>query len=243
MPVGTTDRSHVTSAVSAAKALPPGVLAMALADARLPSGGHAHSAGVEPALAAGLAPQLVPELMAVRARTTVAVDAGAAVVARHLIDSGRPDRLPEVEAAWAARTPAPSVRAASRVLGRGHLRLGAGLWPDHPVWAELRGWPRPPSRAVVLGAFAAAAGTAPDELVRAVIYDDAACGAAALLKLEPGDPVRATAWVLAVCTAAEPQVAALAAITDPADVPAAAAPQAEGWAQAHARLNRRLFRA
>ncbi|ADG79992.1 Putative urease accessory protein OS=Tsukamurella paurometabola (strain ATCC 8368 / DSM / CCUG 35730 / CIP 100753 / JCM 10117 / KCTC 9821 / NBRC 16120 /NCIMB 702349 / NCTC 13040) OX=521096 GN=Tpau_3408 PE=4 SV=1 [Tsukamurella paurometabola] len=218
--------------------LPSGVLAMTLADARLPSGGHAHSAGMEPALLAGLPAAEALPLALARARTTSLVEAGTAVVARHLARSG--EDLAPVEAAWAARTPAPSMRDAARVLGRGYLRLALRLWPDDPA---LRSLPRTPARAVVIGAMAAAAGTGADELVRTVVYDEAACAAAALLKLEPGDPVLATELVLRVCAATEPEVSAVAALTDPADIPAGSTPQAEEWAQVHAVTNKRLFRA
>lgn len=218
--------------------LPGGVLAMALADARLPSGGHAHSAGMEPALLAGLGPEQAQPLALARARTTSLVEAGTAVVARHLALAGRD--LGPVEAAWAARTPAPSMRDAARLLGRGYLRLALRLWPESDALQSL---PRTSARAVVIGAMAAAAGTGPEELVRSVIYDEAACAAAALLKLEPGDPVLATELVLRVCAATEPEVGAVAALTDPADIPAGSTPQAEEWAQAHAVTNKRLFRA
>ena len=64
--------------------LPSATVAMLLADARLPSGGHAHSAGLEPALLGGLAAADVPAALTARARTTSLVEAGTAVVARHL---------------------------------------------------------------------------------------------------------------------------------------------------------------
>ena len=61
----------------------PEFAAMMLADGRLPVGAHTQSAGLEPALLGGLDPADVPDLVATRLATVVAVEAGTAVVARH----------------------------------------------------------------------------------------------------------------------------------------------------------------
>lgn len=222
-------------------ALPSTILAMLLADARLPAGGHAHSAGLEPALRGGMPVESVPAYLHSRARTTSLVEAGTAVVARH-VATAAPAELVVVERAWAARTPSDAMRAASRHLGRGYLRLAHRLWPGSPILGAVACLPAP-SRAVVLGAIAAESRMDPLALARLVIYDETAAAAAALLKLEPGDPATVTAWVLQVCQAADPLLIDLAAIVDPAAIPAAGAPQAEEWAQAHALLTQRLFRA
>lgn len=137
----------------------PDVLLMLLADARLPTGGHTQSAGLEPALRAGMAPRDVPAYIAARLATTTRVEAGTAVVARHVAlglphaadDIGPvgaagpagaqcPTSVPtlaDVRAAWAARTPSPALRETSERLGRGYLRLARRLWPDHPALAAL----------------------------------------------------------------------------------------------------------
>lgn len=224
-------------------------VAMLLADARLPSGGHAHSSGLEPAFAGGVrAPQLHAFLDG-RARTTTLVDAGTAVVARHVLvgaaDTEEQTRgaLGRVERAWAARTPSPAMREASRALGRGLLRLAAIVWPSSTVIAEHRASGLAVSRPSVLGMVAAASGMTAADLVRAIIYDDAQTAAAAMLKLQPGDPADATVAVLRTCGDVDDLVADIAAITRPEAIPAFGSPQAEGWAEAHALLDRRLFRA
>ena len=222
-----------------------GTLAMLLADARLPTGGHAHSAGVEPALLAGMPASEVPALIRGRAMTISLVDAGTAIVARHRFAAGGP--IDDVVAAWSARTPSAALRDASRLLGRGYVRLARQVWGRHPAVvrcierdsASGPGLPRP----VVLGAIACAASLDAADLARLTIYDDAQSGAAALLKLEPTDPALPVAWVLDACAAAEPHVAVLERLTEPGDIPSDGAPQSEGWAEAHARLTRRLFRA
>src|SRR6266516_3660343 len=74
----------------------PEVVALMLADARLPTGGHTQSAGLEPAVRAGLGAegkQLgdVVSYARDRLRTVTRVEAAVAVVARHItLTAGRP---------------------------------------------------------------------------------------------------------------------------------------------------------
>ena len=217
-------------------------VALLLADARLPSGGHAFSAGVEPALQGGLAREDLGAFLRARARTTTLVDAATAVVARRAGLNGA--SYAPIERAWAARTPSRAARTASTDLGRGLLRLAERLWPQSPAIAGLTEWgSTTPPRPIVLGAVAAHAGLDADTLVRVAVYDDMAGGVAALLKLEPGDPIDGVRLVIDGCAAVDPLVSQLAALTSPEAIPASSAPQAEGWTEAHAITNRRLFRA
>jgi len=216
-------------------------IAMLLADARLPSGGYAFSSGLEPALQGGLPPSEIRAFLRARARTTTMVDAATAVVAR--VAGLASDPYAPVERAWAARTPSRAARQSSRELGRGLLRLATTLWPDSaPIAGLTRGdgaWSRP----VVLGAVAAHAGVDATTLVRLAVYDDMACAVAALLKLEPGDPIDGVRLVIDACASLDPFTSQLAALTSPDSIPASSAPQSEMWAEAHAITNRRLFRA
>jgi urease accessory protein len=217
-------------------------VALLLADARLPSGGHAFSAGVEPALQGGLERQAVGAFLRARARTTTLVDAGTAVVARRAGLTGT--SYAPIERAWAARTPSRAARTASSDLGRGLHRLAQRLWPHSPaIGALTSGDAASPPRPIVLGAIAAHAGLDAETLVRVAVYDDMAGGVAALLKLEPGDPVDGVRLVIDACAAVDPLISQLAALDSPEAIPAASAPQAEAWTEAHAATNRRLFRA
>ena len=217
-------------------------VALLLADARLPSGGHAFSAGVEPALHGGLARDEIGAFLMARARTTTLVDAATAVVARRAGLTDEP--YAPVEQAWAARTPSRAARTASRDLGRGLLRLAQRLWPQSPAISALTaGDAASPPRPIVLGAIAAHVGLDAETLVRVAVYDDMAGGVAALLKLAPGDPADGVRLVLDACAAVDPFIPLLAALTSPEAIPAASAPQAEAWTEAHALSNRRLFRA
>ena len=95
----------------------------------------------------------------------------------------------------------------------------------------------------MLGVIAAGLDVPALELARLVVYEDMQAAAAAVLKLEPRDPLELVSLVVELCSGVEDRLPAIAAITDPADIPALTAPQSEAWAEAHARSTRRLFRA
>ena len=226
------------------------LMLMLLADARLPTGAHTQSAGLEPAIRAGLPAESIPAYLRARLRTVTTVEAGAAVVARLRTLTRTEDLaagLAEVDQAWRARTVSPAMRETAALLGRGYARLLSRMWPAAPAVAALamlRGTCRAgTSRAVVLGVAAALAGLSEDQLVRLIGYEEAQTVAAAALKLEPLDPLDATGWVIEVQPEIERMVDELSSITDVADIPAVGAPLIEQWAEIHATTTQRLFRA
>jgi urease accessory protein len=219
------------------------VLAM-LADARLPTGSHAHSAGLEPAILGGLSdqgrrPGEIPAYAASRLRTVTATEAGAAVVARHFWLDGR--SLTAVGDAWAARTPSGAARAAACQLGRGYLRLAHGLWPEEMGTAFARG--SAPARPLVLGVIGAVTGLSARQVAQLVGYDDVQTIASAALKLVPLDPVVASRWVLRLHPAIDAMADEVADMTDPHQIPASGAPMVDAHAESHATSTRRLFHA
>ncbi|MCU1538162.1 MAG: Urease accessory protein UreF-like protein [Humibacillus sp.] len=234
----------MTTSVTSPAPSPDLVLAM-LADARLPTGSHAHSAGLEPAVLAGLTDggrrlEDVPAYAATRLTTVTATEAGAAVVARHLWLAGLRD-LRDLEDAWCARTPSPAIRASSRALGRGYLRLATGLWPDTLDGAFGR--TAAPPRPIALGVVAAVAGLPALALARLVGYDDVQSIVSAALKLVPLDPARGMRWVLDLHPAIEAMAVSVAETTDPDDIPSRGAPMTDVHAEVHALTTRRLFSA
>jgi urease accessory protein len=221
----------------------PELVLMTLADARLPTGGHTQSAGLEPAVRAGLADQGrrlgdVVDYARDRLRTVVRVEAGTAVVARHLALRGADPLASEPH--WAARTPSAAIRDASRRQGRGYLRLAARVWPrvlDHlPADAEI-------PRATVLGVVGAVTGLSADATARLVGYDDAQTVLAAALKLLPVDPADTATWLVGLHPDIELLAELVAGITEPAAIPADGAPLVDLHAERHARETRRLFHA
>lgn len=224
------------------EATPSALLLTLLADARLPSGGHTQSGGLEPAVRAGLRPCDVGAYLRARLCTVTAVEAGTAVVARATAAAG--EDLGAVEAAWAARTPSRALRANARRLGRGYLRFARTLWPsdggpDPLDDARARTWSRP----VVLGALAHRANLDAVDLGRLVGYDDVQTVVAALLKLEPADPLEATGVVRDLLPEIEALATRVAPLRRATDVPAGGAPLMERWAESHAITTERLFSA
>lgn len=219
------------------------LVALMLADGRLPTGGHTQSAGLEPAVRAGLGAdgnQLadVENYARDRLRTITRVEAGAAVVARHLVLKGA--AVACVERAWAARTPSQALRAASRRQGRAYVRLATRVWPavlEHlDKDAEI-------ARPVVVGVVAAVTGLSAEQTARLIGYEDAQTVVAASLKLLPVDPAEAASWLIALHAEIEQLVGDVAYLTAPEDIPAYGAPLVDVFAQAHATERMRLFHA
>ena len=216
---------------------------MLLSDARLPTGAHTQSAGLEAAINAGMPSSQVPAYISARLRTVTAVEAGAAVVARHACSDERTaEVLAAVDNAWRARTISRALRETSVLLGRGYLRLLVRLWPEHTAVSALRRM-KNPSRAVVLGVAAWCTGLSAAQLARLIGYDDAQTIAAAALKISPLDPVDATAWVIGAQNDIEAMVASVVDLTGAQSIPAFGAPLIEQWAEIHSTTTQRLFRA
>lgn len=219
-------------------------LTLLLADGRLPTGAHTQSGGVEPALAAGMRVDQVPDYLTVRLRTVTEVEAAAAVVARHAWltapPAGRRSVLARVDAGWRVRTLSDALRDASDLLGRGYLRMAAAVW-DLRALAEAprRVW----CRAVVLGCTAAAAGLSAAETARVVAFEDVQTVVAAALKLVPFDPTQGVRWSAAAAAEVERLVERVSGLTAVTDLPAHSAPLVEQWGQHHRTTERRLFRA
>ncbi len=215
---------------------------MLLGDARLPSGAHAQSAGLEAALTGGMPEGDLPAYLRMRLRTVAAVDAGTAVVGLAVLTGTSPASLPALQQHWAARTPSHVQRQASLTLGRGLLRLLRALFPSAVATQRLGEEPAP-CRPLVLAGLAAALGLDARELSTLVCYDEVQTVTAAALKLTPLDPVQTVRWALDVLPVVEDVVAESALISAPDQIPARSAPLMDQWLAAHARQNRRLFSA
>ncbi|HEX2771447.1 MAG TPA: urease accessory UreF family protein, partial [Micromonosporaceae bacterium] len=153
-----------------------------LADGRFPGGGHAHSGGLEAAVAAGRVANLddVRDFLMGRLGTTGLVDAWAAASACAGADAD------VLEAEYEARSPSPALRAAGRALGRGLRRAAAASWPSiRSVTVE--------QHPVVLGLVARAAGLAPSDAAALAVHGLIAGGVAASVRLLPVDMADAMA--------------------------------------------------
>lgn len=223
-----------------------------LADSRLPSGGHAHSGGVEMAVTADLLSTVedLARFLRGRLRTAGLVSAAFSAAACRLADRALAQPMPAAWPAWdiaySARVPAPSLRAASRSQGGALLRTVSRIWRT-PALAALAELGRPHQPLVLGAAVAAGGGQAADAAALAVHHlVGGACSAAVrLLGLDPLDVAVAQGALapLARDVAAEALAAADRAVAadDPALLPAASGPLPELFAAQHARMEVTLF--
>lgn len=218
----------------------PGALLL-LADGRLPSGGYAHSAGLEAAVRLGRVRDTddLERFLVGLATTTGRVAATFAAAACATAARGDLDGLDRLQSEFAARTPSPAQRRVASALGRQLLRALSSIAPH-----ELHG--RIPDRLyhpVAFGVGAATLGLAPGDASRAMLHETLmtpTIAAPKLLRIDPFDAHRAFAATLAVADSAAVG-AARDATRDPATFPAWSAPLAEVYAAQHAAARTRLF--
>ncbi|WP_307132025.1 urease accessory protein UreF [Streptomyces aurantiacus] len=211
-----------------------------LADGRFPAGGHAHSGGAEPAVAAGRIRDAHSLEGFCRGRLhtvgLVAAALAAAAAAGH-------DPLLLEEAAD-ARTPVPALRETARRLGRQMMRAARATWPSPELDALAAARPRGAHQPVVLGLAARSAGLAPLDAAYTAAYETVSGPATATVRLLSLDPFDATG-VLARLAGDLDRIATAAAGRLPEEgidvLPAASAPLLDITAQQHAAWPVRLF--
>lgn len=202
---------------------------LALADSRLPTGGHVHSGGAEEAVTGGLVVDLATlraflcRRIATQGLVTASVAAAVHSGALSLKDADR-----ETD----ARTPAPAARQASRAQGRGLTRLARRVWP-RGGWDALG---TTPHLAVAAGAVGAESGMTPQHTALSVVYTTmtgSATAAQRLLALDPADVAALTFELSAMCDrTAELACKELADLSDPL---------LDALAQRHSERERPLF--
>jgi urease accessory protein len=211
------------------------VLELLLADSRTPSGGYAHSGGLEGAIREGLAVDAVPGFVRARLRTVGRVEAAIAALAARAADL---EALLDLDLELAARTPAEPLRRASRQLGLGLLRTARSWWPDDQLLTAYATTSALTPRPVALGTIARAGGLPPVAAARLSLYEDAATVAAAAVKLLPLDGAEASGWLAEL--AGQVEELAAGAVTEWL-APSTATPLLDRRAIAHERYERRLF--
>ncbi len=219
------------------------VVALLLADGRFPSGGHAHSGGLEEAVTTARVADLdsLRAFVGGRLATAGRVAAGLAAL---VCGSRWPVDVLDAEAD--ARMASPAVRATSRRQGRQLLRSAAHAWPGV---GESAGSPGSPHHAVAVGVVAAAAGLGPVDAARWAAYDAVMTPATAAVRLLGLDPYLVSAVVAALAPAIDEVAAEAAAFAAAAgagaasldDLPCPAAPLLDLGAEVHAAREVRLF--
>jgi urease accessory protein len=211
-----------------------GTALLLLADGRLPSGGHAHSGGVEAAVRSGR----VHDVASLGTFLSGRLRSAGLVAAAFAAGAARPGAdLAALDAALDARTPSPALRRASRAQGRALLRAGRAMW----------GPTLPPSSAehhpVVLGLLAASAGLAPGDAALVAAYASVTGPATAAVRLLALDPYPVQGLLAALAPECD-EIAARAATYadgDADELPAVSAPLLDIGAEDHATWEVRLF--
>ncbi|HEY6422052.1 MAG TPA: urease accessory UreF family protein [Pseudonocardiaceae bacterium] len=214
-----------------------------LADSRLPTGGHAHSGGVEAAVGRGLLRDQADLALFLAGRLRGSGPVLAAVAAAGClvtVDWGCWD------AAVSARTPSAAMREASRAQGAALLRTARRVWPSAAL--ETLGRISRPHHPLVLGAVVAAVGDGPDVAALLALHHLLGGACSAAVRLLGLDPI-AVAAVQARAGEPAEQVARAAtsvarqAVTqrDPRLLPSTGTPLPEVLAELHARTEVTLF--
>ncbi|MEU8422746.1 urease accessory UreF family protein [Micromonospora sp. NPDC048835] len=224
-------------------------LLLLLADGRFPAGAHAHSGGLEAAVAAGRVTDLasLEAFLAGRLATAGLVGAAFAAAAHRAAEvparcAGRSEVLARLDAELDARTAAPALRVVSRRQGRALLRAGRAIWPDAP-FADLPATPVGAHQPLVLGLLCAAAGLSRVETATIAAYGTLTGAASAGVRLLGLDPYQVQALLVGLADACDGTAADAARAADdpPERMPAAAAPLADIHAEIHATWEVRLF--
>ncbi|MEU8726255.1 MULTISPECIES: urease accessory protein UreF [Streptomyces] len=214
-----------------------------LADGRFPAGGHAHSGGVEAAVAHGAVHDTdsLEAFCRGRLHTTGLTMAGLAAAAAAGVDPLLLDDAAD------ARTPVPALRAVARRLGRQMMRAARATFPSEDLERLAAERPQGAHQPLVLGLAARAAGLTPLDAAYAAAYENASGPATAAVRLLSLDPLDASGLLarLSSDTDAVATAAAQAADRVTAEgidaLPSASSPLLDITGEQHAAWTVRLF--
>ncbi len=242
---------------------------LVLADGRLPSGGYAHSAGLEQAIRQGWVTDIagLRDFLRGRLHTTGLMNAAFAVAAWNAVDESilaeaAPARssnaestsestsgtasttsiaeaLLDLNAELIARTPSPALRRIGAWLGTLMLRSMRSIHP-HPLLETL---PKDLQQPLVYGAVGRVLGLSDADTAATILHEAVTGPATAAVKLMHIDPFQAHGAIIDL--AADLDEAAERATDfgrgEPADIPALSAPLSDFAAELHEGDNVRLF--
>jgi urease accessory protein len=207
---------------------------LVLADGRFPAGGHAHSAGVEAAVAYGdVADEAtLDRYLRARLATTGVTDAAFAAAAAAGADPAA------LDLELRARILSPRLREVGVRMGRQLLRAGRRVFPD-PSLDALDGCQQP----IVLGALVAVAGGSPHDAATITMHHVAAAVTSAGVRLLALDPIAVAAIQAAAARLIDDLVSPAAdwAIAAPGDLPAFGGALTDILGEDHGRWGARLF--
>jgi urease accessory protein len=219
-----------------------------LADSRLPTGGHAHSGGVEAAVERGLVcdESDLALFLDGRLRGTGLVVAAAAVAGCVLAADNASVDWSRWDAAVSARTPSAAMREASRAQGAALLRTARRVWPFAALEALCHiGRPHHP---LVLGAAVTALGDEADAAASFALHHLLGGACAAAVRLLGLDPIAVAAAQARVSESAEKVALAATRLAreavaqrDTRLLPSTSTPLPEVLAELHVRTEVTLF--
>lgn len=219
-----------------------------LADGRFPTGGHAHSGGVESAVGDGRVRGVADLAVYVRGRleTVGVIDAALAAATVHrLAQPGATAGavLAELDVEAEARILAPPLRAASRRLGKQLLRAAARCWPAGELVTLADEFPRGAHQNVALGAVVSAVGGSPADAAALAVHHAVTMPAQSAVRLLGLDPFAVAALIAELEPLAATVVAAAAdgCGLPLAELPAPSSPLVDIVAVHHATADVRLF--
>ena len=225
---------------------PPLLSLLHFTDTAFPTGGYAHSFGLERYCQAGIvrdAAGVEGFLLAQLEGAAGPCDATAAVAALRAIREGDADACRRLDETLEAMKPARELREGSRQMGRQTLRVAAALTGDPRLAAHLEGVNEgraPGHHAVAFGMAAGVLGWGAEETATAFLYSTTALlvGAALRLLAIGQTEGQRLLWGLHPVIA---RVAREAAARDPAEI-WSFAPGLDIQGMLHERLETRLFR-
>lgn len=237
-----------------------------LGDGRLPSGGYAHSGGLEQAIRQGWVTDMdgLSDFLRGRLHTTGLMNAAFAVAAWQALGAREEDlaktetgdlagaggwdaavegavgsKLDDLDAELKARTPSPELRRVGAWLGTLMLRSMRSIHP-HPLLEAL---PLGLQQPLVYGGLGQALDFDAGDTAAAVLHEAVTGPATAAVKLMHIDPFKAHGAIIDL--APELDEAALRAaeigLGDPTEIPALSAPLSDLAAELHTEDNVRLF--
>lgn len=228
-----------------------------LADGRTPTGGHAHSNGLEAAVMEGLRAGGVPAFLAGRLEGVARAEASLAVAAARAGRAHNIAALEMLDEEARARCVVPALRDASSRLGRQLLRTARTIWPASPVLAAYAEASEHTPRCVAHGVVSAACGVDDVGCALALLHEEAGTVTTAAVRLLPVDPAVAARWIAEAGPAMEALAAEAAGgpttrqghtheggrppFGDPIDLPAGFAPLHDLRAARHGATEGRLF--
>jgi urease accessory protein len=216
---------------------------MLLVDSRIPTGGYAHSGGIEAAVSDGRVVDLstLAAYLDGRLGSSGLNDAALAVAAHaQLADAAT------ISAEAAARCPSPALRAASRAEAKGLLRAARSMWPSPDLTQFIIATDPPGAMwSVALGTVGRIAGLSELQVAIAASYASISGPAFSAVRLLGLDPYRISAMLSRMSPRVD-EIAELArrwstGTKSLRELPAVASPLQEIAAEERERWEVRLF--